>query len=183
MSPLYQGSLAPCPPSLRDWGSPPVPESRGDPRAHSVPSGSCSVPPKERWGPSPHALSHLEMGCVGSPCLSPMGLGIPQELGVHGVTPPYTPMELDPHDPMWGAPVGGVPITPPCSFRELWSPVTPAWGWFPSPHKATHGGPAPPCPHTPPWGEVTHRGSSCFWGGPPPRPHATPSPAPAKFKG
>lgn len=94
VSPLYQGVPRTLPPSLRNWGSPPVPESRGDPRAHPVPSGSCSVPPKERWGPSPHALSHLGMGCMGSPCLSPMGLGVPQGLGVHGVTSPYTSVEL-----------------------------------------------------------------------------------------
>lgn len=92
--PCTRESLAPCPPSLRDWGSPPVPESCGDPRARPVLYGNCSVSPKQRWGPYPHVQSHLGVRCVGSPCLSSMGLEVPQGLRVHRITHPYTPMEL-----------------------------------------------------------------------------------------
>lgn len=102
----------PC--SLRDRSVPPAPRDPWHPAPlrkglevppctgvtwrpqgpHPVPSGNCSVPTKERWGPSLLALSYLGMGCVGSPCLSSMGLEVLQGLGVHGVTYPYTPMEL-----------------------------------------------------------------------------------------
>lgn len=81
--------------------------------------------------------------------------------------------------PMWGPQSGGVLITQPCFFRELGSSVTPEWGWFPSPHKASHGGPALPSPPHLPWVGVTYRGSSCFWGTPLPPPHTYPIPRPS----
>lgn len=66
-----------------------------------------------------------EWGAWGPPACPLWDLGSPSNWGYMGSPLPILLWNWGPHDLMWGAPVGGIPLTPPCSFRELGSPMTP----------------------------------------------------------
>lgn len=151
MFPLHQGIPGTLPRSARDWRSPPVPESRGDPRAPTLSHLGIAVSPQRKGGiPLCLPCPIWEWGAWGPPACPLWDLRSSRDWGYMGSPTPILLWNYGPHDPHVGAPVRGVGVTHPVPSGN-WglSPVTPEWGWFPSPHKATHGGPAPPLPPPP----------------------------------
>lgn len=105
--PCTGGSLAPCPPP-EGTGRPPLyrnhVETPGPTRSHL----GIAVSLQRRSGvslPMPGAI--WEWGVWGSPCLSSMGLEVPQGWGYIGSPIPITLWNWGPHDPHVDVPDGG----------------------------------------------------------------------------